>query len=67
MTTTKIQKVKNKQSNAQMLQSLLREVRLLRSEVTLVLPEDHFEEYEHPKRIRHSLRRALKEYPPVGV
>lgn len=51
--------------SAQILQSILEELRLLRSEVMLLLPQDDLEDYAHPKRVQGSYQRAVKKYPPL--
>jgi len=45
------------------LRALLNEVRLLRSELTLILPTEKLSGYAHPRRISGAYRRALKAYP----
>jgi len=53
------------QISSKMLYSILEEVKLLREEVMLLLPQEDIEEYSHPKRISGSYRKALKKFPPV--
>lgn len=49
------------------LKEILRELRLLRSEVALFLPYEDINGYAHPDRIRRSYGRAIKNYPPRSV
>lgn len=59
---TQTTKVKN---GEKILQSILEELRLLRNEVMLLLPQEDLEEYAHPGRIKNSYRKAIKKYSPV--
>jgi len=42
---------------------LLQEIRMLRHELSLLIPEDRLEDYAHPERIKNSFQNALKKYP----
>ena len=53
-------------SEPQVLRTILQELRLLRSEMMLLFPQDHLEDYAHPARIKRSYQKALKKYPPVS-
>lgn len=65
-TRIKIKDRKNNQS-AVLLRSILREIRLLRNEVGLLFPYENLEEYAHPRRLKRSYEKALKQYPPVSA
>ena len=45
-----------------MFSAILAELRSLRSEIAALIPTESLEEYTHPRRVRASLKRALKEY-----
>jgi hypothetical protein len=49
------------------LQSILEEIRLLRTEVSLLFPHEDLKGYAHPSRIKRSYEKALKQYPPLSV
>ena len=65
MATQTTQSVK-RSSEPQVLRAILQELRLLRSEMMLLFPQDRLEDYAHPTRIKRSYQRALKQYPPVS-
>ena len=46
------------------LQKILREVRILRQEVSLFLPQEDLNDFAHPSKIIKSYQKALKKYPP---
>lgn len=46
------------------LNKVLRELKALRRDVSLVLPTEKLSDYRNEKPIRVSLKRAMKEYPP---
>ena len=48
------------------IQKILEELRLLRQEVRLLLPQEDLEDYTHPERIKRSYQKAVKQYPPVS-
>lgn len=52
-----------KQTNST-LNKILEEVRRLRLEVSLFLPQENLEEYNHPERIKQSYEKALRKFPP---
>ncbi|NCS99362.1 hypothetical protein CO116_00595 [Candidatus Falkowbacteria bacterium CG_4_9_14_3_um_filter_38_19] len=52
---------------AKIVEAIFEELRLLRNEVRLLLPQEELEEYTHPDRIKHSYRKAIKKYPPVSL
>ena len=54
-------------TSAKLLQTILEEVKLLRSEVSLLLPEDDLKDYSYPARVKRSYEKALKRYPPVKI
>jgi len=45
-------------------QEILGELRLLRRQVMLLLPQEDIKEYAHSKRIEKSYKKALNKYPP---
>ena len=45
------------------IQTVLEELRLLRNEILLLLPQEGLKEYAHPDRIHRSYQKALKKYP----
>ncbi len=47
------------------LKAILEELRLLRNEVMLLLPQEELKEYAHPDRIRRSYQKAVKKHSPV--
>ncbi len=49
------------------IEAIFEELRLLRNEVGLLLPQEELEEYTHPDRIRRSYQKAIKKYPPVSL
>lgn len=49
------------------LETILEELRLLRNEVMLLLPQEDLEEYAHPNRIRSSYQKATRKYPPASL
>lgn len=53
--------------HSNMLQTILEELRLLRKEVMILLPQEDLEDYANPDRIKHSYQRAIKKYPPVSL
>ena len=50
----------------ELMQTVIEELRLLRSEVALLLPQEDLKDYAHPQRIRRSYEKALKKYPPAA-
>lgn len=49
------------------LEDILGELRLLRSELTLLLPHEDMDDFAHPSRIRRSYQNAVKRYPPAPL
>lgn len=47
--------------------AILQEVRLLREEVGLLLPNENLKDYAHPARIKRSYQKAIKQYPPAAI
>lgn len=62
VTVNNITKIKN---GEKVLQAILEELRLLRKEVMLLLPQEELEKYAHPERIKNSYQKAIKKYPPA--
>ena len=54
-------------SDTHILPVILKEVRLLRKQVALLLPQENIDEYAHPDRIRRFYDKAIKQFPPVKV
>ena len=52
---------------SKIIEDILEELRLLRNEVRLLLPQEELEEYTHPDRIRRSYQKAIKSFPPVAI
>jgi hypothetical protein len=50
--------------SAKLLRAILQELKLLRTEVSFLFPQDKLEDYAHPTRIKRSYEKALKQYPP---
>jgi len=46
------------------LDQILEEIRRLRLEVSLFLPQENLKEYNHPERIKQSYEKALRKFPP---
>lgn len=46
------------------LNKILEEVRGLRQEVSLFLPQENLEDYSNPKRLKKSYEKALRKFPP---
>lgn len=51
-------------ASPQILLAILEELKLLREEVKLLLPQEDLEGYANPERIKRSYRKALKKFPP---
>lgn len=49
-----------------MVKAIFEELKLLRKELSFVLPQDNLEDYSHPEKIRSSYERAMKNHPPVA-
>lgn len=46
------------------IKTILSEIRLLRKEVSLLIPHEEMDGYAHPSRIKKSYEKAIKNYPP---
>lgn len=46
---------------------ILDELRLLRQEVKLIVPQEDLDEYSDGDRVEKSYKKALKEYPPLSA
>lgn len=51
--------------SSKLLQAILEELRLLRNEMTLLLPQEDLEDYAHKDRIKTSYQKSIKKYPPI--
>lgn len=69
MTMTSPIRVKTKSITvpSRMIEAMFEELRLLRSEITLLFPHEDLEGYAHPERIKQSYRNAMKRYPSTSV
>ncbi|OGG63224.1 hypothetical protein A3C21_00855 [Candidatus Kaiserbacteria bacterium RIFCSPHIGHO2_02_FULL_59_21] len=47
-----------------LMREVLREVRELRQEVSLIMPMESVGGYAHPRRLLASYRKAIKRHPP---
>lgn len=47
-------------------EEILKELRLLREEISLILPSEDLKDYAHSRRIRRSYQKAMKKYPPLS-
>jgi len=47
------------------IKTVLDELRLLRQQVALLLPQDELKHYVNARRIQRSYQKAIKEYPPA--
>lgn len=50
-----------------LLNAVLSEIKSLRQEFSLILPQENLEDYAHPNRVKVSYEKALKKYPQTGV
>lgn len=44
--------------------AIFEEIRLLRQEISLILPQDDLNKYQNSEKIKKSYQKALKMYPP---
>lgn len=44
--------------------AIFEEIKLLRQEISLILPQDDLNKYQNPEKIKSSYQKALKMYPP---
>ena len=60
-------KTKNRKaiSREDLLRSVLAEIRMLRNELSFLIPSEDINEYAHAGRIKKSYAKALKQYPPA--
>ena len=57
--------VTKKRTKEQLLKDLIKEVKRLQFQVSLLsLPEEDIDEYDDPEEIEKSYQRAIKQYPP---
>jgi len=61
-----IQALKNKKKllPIDLARAIFEEIRLLRQEISLILPQDDLSKYQNPGKIRKSYEKALEMYPP---
>ncbi len=52
---------------SKIIKAIFEELRLLRNEIGLLLPQEELEGYTHPDRIRRSYQKAIKKYPPASL
>lgn len=62
MNTVTAPKTKNKISS-NLLQSIFKELQIIRKELSLIIPQEDIKEYAHSARIKKSYQRALKRFP----
>jgi len=55
-------KLKNKEK--EIAQEILREVKILRREISVLLPSEDLNDYTSPTRLSQSYKKAIKQYPP---
>lgn len=65
--TTQTIKTKNNIFPSQVLQNILKEIRLLRNEMMLLFPQDDLEDYSHSERVKCSYQKAIKKYPSSSL
>lgn len=60
-------KTENKKITDQnkILGAILEELRILRQELALFLPQEELEDFAHAKKIKNSYQKAIKQYPPL--
>jgi len=56
-------KTREVQNTNRLLTQVLKEVRSLREDFSLFLPQEDIREYAHPSHIKNSYLKALKKYP----
>jgi len=54
--------VKIQTNNPHVVNSILDELRLLRTEVMMPFPQENIEDYAHPKKIKKSYQKAKDKY-----
>lgn len=65
MTTKTAEKLS--QSRAEILTSILKEIRSLRRDLLFFLLQENLDGYAHPGRIKRSYQKAIRRYPAAGV
>lgn len=65
--TIKIKSKKITSEPPELINAILRELRLLRTEINLLFPQEDIKEYAHADRVRRSYKKAMKQYPPLSV
>lgn len=65
MAVLTIPKIKSSDTNDTnlILTEILKELRNLKKEVELIVPQEDLSDYSHPARIKRSHQKALKQYP----
>ncbi len=59
--------IKSSKNQTQLLKAFLEEIRLLREELALFLPQEKLEDFTNQKNIKTAYRRAIKQYPPLAL
>ena len=54
-------------NTGKLLSAVLREIHLLRREISFVLPQEDIKDYFHPSRVKPSYQKAIKKYPPSVI
>ncbi len=54
-----------KDTSSKILKSILEELRLLREEVKLLLPQEDLEGYANSEEIKQAYQKAIKKHPPI--
>ena len=57
-----MQQVRTK-TDSFIIRDILAEIRLLRNEISIALPQEDLKPYAHPKKIRQAYQKAQKLYP----
>jgi len=52
-------------NSSKVLRSILEELRLLREEVKLLLPQEELGDYSNSKEIKKAYQKAIKKHPPI--
>ena len=58
-----LKSIKRTKQSSDVLAKILQEIRLMRQELNLILPQDDLKMYEHAERIKQSYQNAIKQYP----